>query len=241
MKPVVLRTGRPIAPLLESRGDFVNWYAKTLGWPTDRFAEIDALSGESYPTATQIDGLIITGSVSSIQDYESWSISATRWVKTVMEAKIPILGICYGHQMLGHILGSPVDRNPNGREIGVSMVQQIGQDPLFQGLPETFPVIQTHMDAVLEGSADMRIIAKNEKTAVQAIAYGDMVRGVQWHPECDADAIAHYVRARAHLIESESGPDAVEDILAGIQPVHTGVTILRNFVAHFMGITNEAP
>ena len=241
MKPVVLRTGRPIPDLLVSHGDFVDWYARCLGWSRQSFVEIDGLGEGVYPDPSGIDGLIITGSVCSVQDREPWSVVATEWVTKVIGAGIPILGICYGHQMLGDILGAPVGLNPRGREIGVSPVTQIGDDPLFQGLAETFSVIQTHVDAVLTCPDEAQVIATNEKTRIQALAHGDLVRGIQWHPEFDDEIITQYVHARAHLIEAESGPLAVKEILANIGPVPSGSIILRNFMSYFLGLTREAP
>ncbi len=235
MKVVVLRTGQPIDDVLHRLGHFEHWFARGLGWPVERFFAVDALAGDPLPEPG-VDGLIITGSTHSVHDREDWSVRAGGWIKRVIDGGSPVLGVCYGHQLIGDIYGGEVGVNPNGREMGVCMVEHT-DDALFDGLPQAFPVIQTHMDAVNVAPTNAKVIAGNDNTPVQAMSIGDHVRCVQWHPEFTHDVIAGYIEARAHLVESESGIDGLEAMRAGVRPVESGKVILRNFAEHFLKAT----
>ena len=118
--------------------------------------------------------------------------------------------------------------------MGVSIVEAI-DDALFDGLPSSFPVIQTHMDAVNKAPEGTLVIAANEQTPIQALAVGDTTRTVQWHPEFTPEIIRGYIHARAHIIEAEVGAEGLQKMLESVGPVDSGPTILRNFADHFLG------
>ena len=148
VKPTILMTGHTMPELAERKGDFDAWFARRFGWPVHRFRVVDAVGGEALPPAGSVDGLVISGSAHCVHDYPDWSVRAGAWIAEVIALGIPTLGVCYGHQLIGDVLGGEVGLNPLGREMGVCPVKQHGDDPLFEGLPREFAVIQTHVDAV---------------------------------------------------------------------------------------------
>ena len=234
MKPVILRTGKTAPELVETKGEFEAWFARGFGWRLDHFAVVDAVDGDSLPTPGGIDGLIITGSDKSVHHKEAWSVRAGAWVSQVMAAGVPVLGVCYGHQLIGDVLGGEVGLNPNGREMGVCEVDTYGDDPLFEGLPRRFSVIETHLDTVNRAPDGAAVIAGNANTPIQAMAIGATTRTVQWHPEFDHEAIRFYLRARAHLLDAERGAGTAERMLAEVKPLDTGPLLLQNFVRHYL-------
>ena len=220
--------------LAKRRGDFDQWFARRFGWPVDSFQVIDAVGGQALPAPDTIDALIISGSAHTLTDYADWSVRATAWVELVLSHGTPTLGVCYGHQMIGEILGGQVGINPRGREVGVHLVDKRTDDPLFEGLPDRFPVIQTHRDAVLRVPDGANVIARSELCDIQALAIGDHVRTIQWHPEFDAEIIRYYIRARSSLIDGELGRGTSERILSHVREVDSGAIIVRNFMRHFL-------
>ncbi len=234
MKPVILMMGHTMPELAARRGDFHDWYAHQIGWSADRFHVVDVVGGEPLPDPHGVDGLIISGSAHSVVDEADWSVAAGQWASQVGRAGIPTLAICYGHQLLAHEMGGRVGLNPAGREIGVTEVTQCHPDPLFEGLPDTFPVIQTHMDAVLELPTGADPLATNALCTHQAYRLGDTLRAIQWHPEFDADVISHYIQVRSAMIDAEGGEGCAQRILSEVRDVASGRLILRNFVRHFL-------
>ena len=236
MKPTILMTGHTMPALLAEKGDFDRWFARRFGWPVERFRVIDAIGGEALPLAGSVEGLIISGSAHCVHDYADWSVQSGEWIAEVMARGTPILGVCYGHQLIGDILGGDVGINPKGREMGVCPIEHMGDDPLFEGLPKNFSVIQTHVDAVNTLPETAQRIARSDLTEIQAMAIGENVRTIQWHPEFDADVIRHYITVRANLVDAEFGPGAATRMLNEVVDVHSGAQIIHNFMRHFLHI-----
>jgi GMP synthase (glutamine-hydrolysing) len=235
MRPVILMTGHTLDDLRPRRGDFHDWFAARVGWPLDRFHVVEAVEPD-LPDPRGVDGVLVSGSAASVHDHEPWSVRAGEWLAAAADAGVPILGVCYGHQLLGDTLGGRSERNPNGREIGVVEVTRFADDPLFEGLPPAFPAIATHRDAVTVAPPGARVLAGNANTPIQAMALGPNVRTVQFHPEFDADVIRHYLRSRADAVDAELGPGAAARLLAEVNDVPTGPRILANFFRHWLGV-----
>lgn len=235
IRPVILMTGHTFDALRTRRGDFDAWFAAGAGWPLDRFEVVDAVTGP-LPDPRGVDGVIVSGSAATVHERDPWSVRAGAWLAESASAGVPILGVCYGHQLLADTLGGEAGRNPNGREIGVAIVRRLADDPLFEGLPDAFPVIATHVDAVLRPPPGARVLAANENTAVQALALGANVRSVQFHPEMDADMIRQYLTHRAALVDAERGPGTAERLLAAAHDIDTGPRILANFFRNWLGV-----
>ena len=139
----------------------------------------------------------------------------------------PILGICFGHQMIAQALGGEVRRNPFGREIGTLRVERVADDPIFAGLPRTFDMNGTHLDAVVTLPPHGEVLAKTSLDPVAAFRVGPRVKAVQFHPEFDADVMRRYVAARSDLLRSEGIEP--EQLLARVHEGTPGKDILRNF------------
>ncbi len=234
MRPVILRTGSTVPELLARKGDYEAWFARACGLPLDRFEVIDGTRLDSpLPDPGNVDGLIITGSAARVHDHEPWSVRCGEWSRAVWAAGVPTLGVCYGHQLLGEVLGGEVGPNPNGREMGVLPVE-VEDDPLFEGLGRRFLTILTHLDAVNRPPPGAEVIGGTALCAVQAMRLGAHGRTVQFHPEFDAEVIAHYIDMRRPLLDAEFGAGAADAMLAQVQPAPSGPAIMKNFLRHWL-------
>jgi GMP synthase (glutamine-hydrolysing) len=130
------------------------------------------------------DGVVITGSQTSVYDDHDWIHDLTSWVREVHLADVPVLGICWGHQLLAQAVGGRVV-DMGGYELGYRTVNQVAEDPLFAGIPDSFRVFETHSDRVLELPSGAVELARND-AGVQAFRVGSTY-GVQFHPEYDRD------------------------------------------------------
>ena len=154
-------------------------------------------------------------------------------MREIVHARTPVLGICFGHQLLAQALGGEVRRNPRGREIGTVRVQRVADDPLFAGLPRAFDVHATHVDAVVELPPGAEVLATTSLDDVAAFRVATVGQAVQFHPEFDADVMRGYLRARADLLRDEGGaPDA---LLARVHDGMRGPDVLRNFARRVAG------
>jgi GMP synthase (glutamine-hydrolysing) len=149
-------------------------------------------------------------------------------IRHIAAARVPLFGICFGHQLIAKALGGAVQKNPRGREIGTVRVERVADDPLFAGLPRSFDVQATHVDAVVAPPPGAQVLAQTALDPCASFRVGDRLRAVQFHPEFDADVMRGYVRTRTEIIRRE-GLDP-EAIFSHIHDGTRGADILRNFV-----------
>jgi GMP synthase-like glutamine amidotransferase len=105
---------------------------------------------------------------------------------------IPTLGICLGAQLLAHVAGGRVVGGHGEPERGscpVTLTDGAGDDPLFGGLPATFPAIQNHRDQVVDLPSGAVLLATSLVCRVQAFRVGATAWGVQFHPEASASRL----------------------------------------------------
>lgn len=234
MRLIVLRAGDAAPEVAARRGQFIDLIRRAVGdaWEGE-WVEHDLRTGAALPDPRSAAGFIMTGSSSSVTERAPWMLRAEGHVRDVVAAGTPIFGICFGHQMIAQALGGLVAKNPRGREIGtvdVRVLPHEPRDPMLAGLGETFRANQTHTDSVVELPPGARVIAATDLEPHAALAIGETVKCVQFHPEVDGDAMRGYVAGRAHLIAAE-GRDPTP-ILEGATDAPGGAATLRNFVRH---------
>jgi len=123
-------------------------------------------------------GIILSGGPSSV--YEP---AAPTCAPEIFELGIPILGLCYGQQLLAHHLGGRVQPAPQ-REYGFATLQTVAESVLWQGVPASSPVWMSHGDNVAELPPDFVALGKTENSTYAA--FGNAQRklyGLQFHPE----------------------------------------------------------
>ena len=209
MKLIVLRAGDAVASVAARRGEFFSWLRREGedSW-NGEWTEHDVRTDQPLPGARDADAFIMTGSSSSVTERAPWMLRSEELVRRIVEQGTPMLGICFGHQMIGQALGGLVEKNPRGREIGTVEVRVIlhePRDPIFDGLGSQFRANHSHMDSVTALPPGARRLAETDLEQNAAFAIGDHVKCVQFHPEFDGDAMRGYIEARAAMITSEGG------------------------------------
>lgn len=216
MKPLlILKTGTTLPEISETRGDFEDWISRGVQFDEGEVEVAKVYEGEALPDPAEISGVVITGSSALVTEKEDWSEQSAAWLPAVIEREIPVLGICYGHQLLAHALGGRVERNPRGREIGTVEVRlgaDAHADDLLGSLPQTISVQVSHVESVVKLPAAAKHHGVSSRDLNQAFAFGSSAWGVQFHPEFDADIVRGYIQGRRGLLLAEGlDPDALLD------------------------------
>jgi GMP synthase (glutamine-hydrolysing) len=228
MRMMILAAGSTVPAIAERRGDFDRWIREKTGdaW-AGTWAVHDLRASAPLPAPRDAGAFMITGSSSSVTERAPWMLRAEELVRDIEQAGIPLLGICFGHQMIAQALGGEVTKNPRGREIGTVRLQRLADDPLFADLPRSFDVNASHVDSVARLPPRAEALAITPLDCAFAFRVGPRVRAVQFHPEFDADVMRGYLQARAPLVESEGhDPDA---LLAAVHDGTRGSDVLRAF------------
>lgn len=231
MKPfLILETGRPIEPL-RRHGGFGHWIRVAAGLHARQVRHVHVLDGEPLPGHRDWAGVLVTGSGAMVTERLDWSERSADWLRAAAEAGLPILGICYGHQLIAHALGGKVDYNPRGREMGtveVRLKAEAAADPLFAGLPAAMPAQTTHLQTVLEPPPGAIVLAESERDGCQAFRWGEAAWGLQFHPEFSTGMMRGYIRGRAQALAEEGR--CHRTLLAQVRPAPHSRRVLRRFV-----------
>jgi GMP synthase (glutamine-hydrolysing) len=217
-------------------GDYPDWFARRLA--ARAALRVVRAWDDPLPPPTACDGALVTGSPWSVVDPAPWMDGAAAWLLDAARSR-PVLGVCFGHQLLARALGGAVERNPGGREAGTREVRLTDagrRDPLFAGCPERLLVQQTHEDHVSLMPPGATTLAVNDFSPVQAFAVGDSIRCVQFHPEMDAAHSRAYGDCRRARYDAEC-PGGAEAVLASIRETPDASRILDNWLQRFVGAT----
>lgn len=232
MKPLlIVKLGEAPEAIVARRADFEHWIEAALASSLP-VRVVDPRAGEPLPEAETLAGAVLTGSAAMVTERLAWSETTAEWLRGLVARAVPVLGICYGHQLLAHAHGGRVDYHGRGLEAGtvaLELTAAAGADPLLAGLPGRFPAQAMHRQAVLELPPAALCLAASGAHPHYAYRIGESAWGVQFHPEFDEEVVAGYLRERGQQIQAEGGdPDALR---AGLRPTPLAAGLLRRFAA----------
>jgi GMP synthase (glutamine-hydrolysing) len=128
------------------------------------------------------DAVVLSGSDSSITRIEN-QYRFQEEMNLVRECRVPLLGICFGHQLIGYTYGERVVRMAKHFQ-GYQSVRILDHSTLFQGLQGEAVLTESHHDVVSRLPASFKLLAQGEEYEVEAMEAVDRpVFGVQFHPE----------------------------------------------------------
>jgi GMP synthase (glutamine-hydrolysing) len=229
---LILATGTAIDEVRRRLGDFPHWFRVAMRLPPEAVHVVDAFRARALPEPRDFAGTVVTGSGAMVTDREPWSESAAGWLRHAAHSGHPILGVCYGHQLLAHALGGRVGWNPRGREIGTVWIEAHAEaacDPLLGPNAGGFHAQATHLQSVLESPPDATVLARSALDDCHAFRVGDAAWGVQFHPEFSTAAMRAYIAARADEIRNEGLNPRV--LKRQVSATPKARAVLRRFVA----------
>jgi len=226
----IIKAGSTFDHTASRYGDFDEMTLRGLAAERNHTCVVNADQGGKLPSPDSCSGAIITGAHCMVTDNLPWSLAIEAWIQTIVAAEVPLLGICYGHQLLCRAMGGQVGYHPQGREVGtfdVRLHPECREDHLFSGLPTQFPVHTTHSQSVLVLPPGAVLLAENDFEPHHAFRLGPCAWGVQFHPEYDSRIMRDYLLAQAdRLADARREPDA---LLSAIRETPDANSILQKF------------
>ncbi len=196
MKIGILLTGHVPDELIAENGDYHLVFAAMLdghGFSFDTYAVVD---GEFPSGPDAADGWLITGSKHGAYEDLPWIPRLEALIREIHARKQPLIGVCFGHQVIATALGGKVEKYSGGWAVGRTEYIQDGQ---------TLTLNAWHQDQVTRRPEGARLLASSDSCENAILAYEDHIWTVQPHPEF----VAEYVRGLARTRGRGVVPDAI--------------------------------
>ncbi|SDQ76864.1 gamma-glutamyl-gamma-aminobutyrate hydrolase family protein [Pseudovibrio sp. Tun.PSC04-5.I4] len=216
----ILEVGRPPENLKQTFGDYPTMFEKLLreqgaNWNYKTYPVID---GELPQSPHTCDCWLITGSKYGVYDDLEWIEPLKEFLKSAYDQHVPIIGICFGHQLLAEALGGQAGKSSKGWGCGVYtyyVLQNPGWMP--DGLT-SFSIEAYHQDQVTQLPEDGDVIASSDFCEFAAIDYQGRALTFQGHPEFDKDyAVALFKERRGDTLPVEIADKAIASSEAPMQ------------------------
>jgi GMP synthase-like glutamine amidotransferase len=172
------------ADLRHHAGDYGDMHAALLAAhaPEITLDHIDVVGGDPLPAVGSHDGIIISGSRQSVTDDLPWIDALTDLVHEAAARQEPLVGICFGHQLIAQAFGGRVERAPVGWGIGIHEATVTSPRPWMDPPADRFRLLVSHQDQVTELPTDAEVLAVSDHAPIAAFQLGSLV-GFQGHPE----------------------------------------------------------
>lgn len=193
MKIGVLNTGHPPDNVLED-GSYDQYFDRLLdghGFDVQGWDVVDGIFPDSVQDA---EGWLITGSKHGAYEPHAWIPPLEDFIRKTFAAKIPMIGVCFGHQIIAKAMGGKVEKFSNGWSVGLTEYQMNGR---------AYAINAWHQDQVVERPEGSEVIASTAFCENAGLLYGDHIWTIQPHPEYDAGFISNLIETRGKGVVPE--------------------------------------
>ena len=207
-------------------GDYDSMFRQFL--PAAEWRVYDVTERQRPSDLFECEGYITTGSRASVYDPEPWISAFADLVCEIHRARIPFVGVCFGHQMIGHALGGRVAKCPRGWGIGVHRFQVSGRERWMDPPLNDFRILMSCADQIEQVPSEARVLAGNAHCPVGMLRCGSLL-GIQGHPEFTKI----YARALMEFRRERIGPEPVDAALATLKGA-TDSSQLSQWIHNFL-------
>lgn len=227
---LIIKAGTTYKSIKSRYGDFEDWIKEKMNLNEGEYLIHPIEDYQNVPPDYCYKGIVITGSHSMVTDIQSGESKMCNWLLNAQKNGVPILGICYGHQLLSHLVGGIVTYNTKGTIIGSKktyLTQAGQQDKLLGEFPPAFDVYKAHKQSVSKLPESAEILSMNDSGIVDAFRLDKNTWGVQFHPEFDQNITKAYLYEQSQELINE-GQDSLA-LTNEIVDVDYGTRILKSF------------
>lgn len=199
MRIGILECGRPAPDVANTHGTYPDMFAGLLAGHGFSFRAYHVEGMEFPDRVDEQDGWLITGSKHGVYEDHAFIAPLEQLVRQAYAQAVPMVGICFGHQIIAQALGGHVEKFSGGWAIGRTAYRIDDQ---------TLHLNAWHQDQVIRRPADATVIGQSEFCEHAALIYGKRAFTVQPHPEFKSDIIASMAAQRKGTLDY---PDHIMD------------------------------
>ena len=183
----ILQTGLAPDALVDEMGDYPDMFARLLAGHGFSFRTFRVVEGAFPAAVTDCDGWLITGSRHGTYEDHPWIPPLEQFIRDAFAARVPVVGICFGHQIVAQAMGGKVERHEGGWAVGA-------QD--YQFGDQNLTLNAWHRDQVTEVPKGAKVVASNDFCANAALLYDTSAFTVQAHPEFRPEYVDGLMKTR---------------------------------------------
>ena len=150
---------------------------------TLQFATYDVQLNQYPESLDEVDVFLITGSKNSVYDNEPWIQQLMDFVRKLYDEKKPLIGICFGHQLIAQALGGETRKADQGWQVGVQENHILAAGRAAGLRSENYRLISSHQDQVKRAAPGSEILASSLGCPIAMTRMGGHIFSVQGHPE----------------------------------------------------------
>lgn len=202
MRYCILKAGRATRATRERIGDYDAMVRRLLSGPDQEWDVFDVENGRFPASLGVYRGVVITGSTASAYDDHPWVKELISAARACHDGAIPLLGICFGLQVVAQALGGRVTLNPEGWEAGLVELEPTAEGARRPPLAEAgrpIRILAIHQDIASRLPPGAVSLARSARTPVEAFTLGERILCLQGHPEMDNEVVLELIERREHL------------------------------------------
>jgi len=209
MRVTVIETGRAPARLSEDFPRYPEMFKALLGAADDglTFEVVQLVDGQGLPDPAQCEAVVITGSPAGVYDETPWMDPLRDFVRGAFAVKTPMVGVCFGHQIIADAMGGDVRKSEKGWGVGRHTYEVVKHRPWMTSDKTTVSLAVSHQDQVITPPPGATTLARSAHTEHAIIEYENApVMSLQGHPEFGNAFVGELYAARRGRL-----PDALVD------------------------------
>lgn len=202
----LLKCGSIRRDLVGEFGDYPELFADLLGGHGIELVSFDVEHDEFPGSPSDCDGWLVSGSACSVYEPLPWIDRTRDLLAEIVTSGIPLVAVCFGHQLLAQALGGEVEKSERGWGVGVHRYDVIAPLPGWPedvAQPTQLSLLASHQDQVVRVPERVTVLAASHHCPVAAFSFGQRVVAVQAHPEFSPPLSQGLIEGRREAIGSE--------------------------------------